>query len=137
MKDEKMTKGNTGARKEKRELTKIFLFYFLNNYQMAVDEESILVLVIHPVVSCYLLLNTSNLSQNSARELKFNTTGQCVPPLVATEEESSWYEGVKGCGIQCANPIFTPQEHEDLHQFVATIGGICLACAALTVVSWW
>ncbi|XP_037786917.1 smoothened homolog isoform X1 [Penaeus monodon] len=74
--------------------------------------------------------------KNSARELKFNTTGQCVPPLVATEEESSWYEGVKGCGIQCANPIFTPQEHEDLHQFVATIGGICLACAALTVLTY-
>lgn len=57
-----------------------------------------------------------------------------MPPLVATEEESSWYELVKGCGVQCANPIFTHEEHEDLHSFVATLGGVCVACSALTVV---
>lgn len=73
--------------------------------------------------------------QNSVRELRFNTTGQCASPLVSTEKESSWYKGVEGCGIQCANPIFTPEEHEDLHRFIATVGGVCLACAALTVVS--
>ncbi|XP_071512212.1 protein smoothened isoform X2 [Panulirus ornatus] len=74
--------------------------------------------------------------KNSVRELKFNTTGQCTSPLVATEEESSWYEGVKGCGIQCDNPMFTTDEHEDLHHFVATLGGVCLACAALTVLTY-
>ncbi|XP_053643135.2 protein smoothened isoform X2 [Cherax quadricarinatus] len=74
--------------------------------------------------------------KNSVRELKFNTTGQCAPPLVATEKESSWYEGVKGCGIQCANPIFTDEEHEDLHHFVAALGGVCLAFASLTVLTY-
>ncbi|KAK7076484.1 hypothetical protein SK128_007506 [Halocaridina rubra] len=74
--------------------------------------------------------------KNSVRELKFNTTGQCAAPLIAAEEESSWYEGVKGCGVQCPNPIFTPEEHEDLHRFVATLGGVCLACAALTVLTY-
>ncbi|XP_042205429.1 smoothened homolog isoform X2 [Homarus americanus] len=78
----------------------------------------------------------SHKCKNSVRELKFNTTGQCAPPLVATEEESSWYEGVKGCGVQCANPIFTAEEHEDLHHFVATLGGVCLALTALTVLTY-
>ncbi|KAG0716171.1 Protein smoothened [Chionoecetes opilio] len=74
--------------------------------------------------------------KNTVRELKFNTTGQCTPPLVATEEESSWYEGVKGCGVQCANPIFTDEEHKDLHSFVATLGGVCLACSTFTVLTY-
>lgn len=74
--------------------------------------------------------------KNTLRELKFNTTGQCTPPLVATEEESSWYEEMKGCGVQCANPIFTDEEHEDLHSFMATLGGVCVACSALTVLTY-
>ncbi|XP_045127939.1 LOW QUALITY PROTEIN: smoothened homolog [Portunus trituberculatus] len=74
--------------------------------------------------------------KNTVRELKFNTTGQCTPPLVATEEDSSWYEGVKGCGVQCANPIFTDEEHKDLHSFVATLGGVCLACSIFTVLTY-
>ena len=56
---------------------------------------------------------------------------------MATEEESSWYEGVKGCGVQCANPIFTDEEHKDLHSFVAAIGGVALACSSFTVVSFY
>ncbi|XP_068242026.1 protein smoothened isoform X2 [Palaemon carinicauda] len=74
--------------------------------------------------------------KNSVRELKFNTTGQCAPLLVATDEKSKWYEGVKGCGIQCANPMFTPEEHEDFHKFVVVLGGVCSACAALTVLTY-
>ncbi|KAK3890719.1 hypothetical protein Pcinc_005354 [Petrolisthes cinctipes] len=71
--------------------------------------------------------------KNSVRQMRFNTTGECVPPLVATEEEESWYEGVKGCGVQCASPVFTQEEHNDLHRFLATLGGVGLACATLTV----
>ncbi|KAJ8416413.1 hypothetical protein AAFF_G00357010 [Aldrovandia affinis] len=57
--------------------------------------------------------------QNEVQKIKFNTSGHCEAPLVKTDNENSWYEDVEGCGIQCDNPLFTEEEHSDMHTYIA------------------
>lgn len=67
--------------------------------------------------------------------MRFNTTAQCLPPLVPTDNPSAFYEGTEGCGLQCANPMFNPDEHRQIHDLIAWAGGICMAVNLFTVVS--
>lgn len=73
--------------------------------------------------------------QNEVQKLKFNTSGQCEAPLVKTDIQSSWYKDVEGCGIQCDNPLFTEEEHDDMHAYIAYFGTITLLCTFFTLVS--
>ncbi len=73
--------------------------------------------------------------QNAVQLLNFNTTGTCEKPLVPTKNQNSWYPEVEGCGIQCQNPLFTEEEHEEVHIFIAVFGSLCMACTLFTVVS--
>lgn len=66
--------------------------------------------------------------------VKINKTN-CPPPLVHTEEQDSWFEGIPGCGIQCENPIFTKEEHDRIHRFIGAFGTLSILCTAFTVVS--
>ena len=59
----------------------------------------------------------------------------CPVPLVNTEDEESWYEGIHGCGIQCENPIFTSEEHGRIRRFIGAFGTLSILCTAFTVVS--
>ncbi|KAG1695552.1 Ubiquitin carboxyl-terminal hydrolase 20 [Nymphon striatum] len=59
--------------------------------------------------------------KNDIMGLRFNSTGRCEKPLVRTENPISWYEGVEGCGIQCENPLFTTEEHQDMHLFIKVV----------------
>lgn len=68
------------------------------------------------------------------QKLKFNTSGQCEAPLVKTDIQSSWYKDVEGCGIQCDNPLFTEEEHNDMHAYIAYFGTITLLCTFFTLV---
>lgn len=72
--------------------------------------------------------------QNEVQKLKFNTSGQCEAPLVKTDIQSSWYKDVEGCGIQCDNPLFTEEEHDDMHAYIAYFGTITLLCTFFTLV---
>ncbi len=72
--------------------------------------------------------------QNEVQKLKFNTSGQCEAPLVKTDIQSSWYKDVEGCGIQCDNPLFTEEEHNDMHAYIAYFGTITLLCTFFTLV---
>jgi len=86
----------------------------------------------------WLFVNNSicNLAlQNDVRELKFNTTGQCLSPLVPTDNTQAFYEGVEGCGVRCQNPLLSEDEHSQIHQLVAWAGTICLLFNLFTVVS--
>ncbi|XP_064652196.1 protein smoothened-like [Lineus longissimus] len=67
--------------------------------------------------------------------LEFNKTSTCERPLVKTPNPSSWYEAVEGCGIQCQNPLFTQEEHDHVHIFIAVWGTICLLCTLFTVLT--
>lgn len=71
--------------------------------------------------------------QNEVQKLKFNTSGQCEAPLVKTDIQSSWYKDVEGCGIQCDNPLFTKEEHSDMHAYIAYFGSITLLCTFFTL----
>lgn len=70
---------------------------------------------------------------NEVQKLKFNTSGQCEAPLVKTDIQSSWYKDVEGCGIQCDNPLFTKEEHDDMHAYIAYFGTITLLCTFFTL----
>lgn len=76
-------------------------------------------------------------SQNEVQKIKFNTSGQCEAPLVKTDIQSSWYKDVEGCGIQCDNPLFTEEEHNDMHAYIAYFGTITLLCTFFTLVRLW
>lgn len=69
------------------------------------------------------------------QKIKFNTSGQCEAPLVKTDIQASWYKDVEGCGIQCDNPLFTEEEHSDMHGYIAIFGSITLLCTFFTLVS--
>ncbi|XP_061768244.1 protein smoothened [Nerophis ophidion] len=71
--------------------------------------------------------------QNEVQKLKFNMSGQCEAPLVKTDIQSSWYKDVEGCGIQCDNPLFTEEEHDDMHAYIAYFGTITLLCTFFTL----
>uniref|UniRef100_A0A8C5HG13 Protein smoothened n=1 Tax=Gouania willdenowi TaxID=441366 RepID=A0A8C5HG13_GOUWI len=70
---------------------------------------------------------------NEVQKLKFNISGQCEAPLVKTDIQSSWYKDVEGCGIQCDNPLFTEEEHNDMHAYIAYFGTITLLCTFFTL----
>ncbi|KAG7209538.1 hypothetical protein KM043_015618 [Ampulex compressa] len=75
------------------------------------------------------------LCKNDVRELKFNISGKCLRPLVPTDNALSIFEGVEGCGTQCDDPLFTPDEHKQIHSFIAWTAGICCSFNFFTVVT--
>lgn len=60
--------------------------------------------------------------------MKFNATGQCLAPLVATDSATSYYEGIEGCGVQCKDPLYTDDEHRQIYKLNGWFGSICLGC---------
>ncbi|XP_048864698.1 smoothened homolog [Brienomyrus brachyistius] len=71
--------------------------------------------------------------QTEVQKIKFNTSGNCEAPLVKTDNQKSWYKNVEGCGIQCNNPLFTDEEHADMHVYIAAFGSITLFCTFFTL----
>ncbi|GFO12560.1 smoothened [Plakobranchus ocellatus] len=67
--------------------------------------------------------------------VSFNTTGKCEPPLVRTDNPDSWYAGVEGCGVPCNNPLFSEEQHKEVHTFIAVFGSVCLVCTLFTVLT--
>ncbi|KAL3891615.1 hypothetical protein ACJMK2_003870 [Sinanodonta woodiana] len=74
------------------------------------------------------------------KDVTFDTAGSCVAPLIRTTVESNWYEEVKGCGIQCQNPLYTEDEHSVVHIFIAVCGSLCIAstlfCVLTFIIDW-
>lgn len=73
--------------------------------------------------------------KTEARDLRFNTSGWCQPPLVVTDMVDSWYEGWEGCGLHCHNALFTEKEHDEIHTFISVVGCLCLLCSLFTVLT--
>uniref|UniRef100_A0A1B6DDX7 Protein smoothened n=1 Tax=Clastoptera arizonana TaxID=38151 RepID=A0A1B6DDX7_9HEMI len=67
-------------------------------------------------------------------QLKFSS-GRCKEPMVQTDNPISYYDGVEGCGVQCDNPLFTPDERYQIHRFVAWAATTCLVFNLFTVVT--
>lgn len=73
---------------------------------------------------------------NDVRDMKFNITGQCMLPLVTTDSAASYYPDIEGCGIQCKNPLYTDDEHRQIHNLNAWGAGFCLICNALSIATY-
>ena len=58
---------------------------------------------------------------NSITEIQFNTTSQCVAPLIAVSDPDSWYEETE-CGLQCQDPLFTKAELDRVSVFIFVLG---------------
>ncbi|XP_055381678.1 protein smoothened [Condylostylus longicornis] len=72
---------------------------------------------------------------NDAREMKFNVTGNCLKPLVPTESSTSHFHGIEGCGIQCKDPLYTEDEHRQIHKLIAWGASICLLCNLFVIIT--
>ena len=76
--------------------------------------------------------------QNEVRELKFNNiTPKCQSPLVETNNNQAFVDGVDGCGLPCNSPLFSREEHEQVQRFTQTLAAMCLATNLFAVVSKW
>ena len=69
------------------------------------------------------------------RELKFNITPKCQPPLVETDNSLAYVEGADGCGLPCNSPLFSQEEHEQVQRFTRTLAAMCLTTNLFAVVS--
>ncbi|KAM7352157.1 smoothened, frizzled class receptor isoform 2-T2 [Cochliomyia hominivorax] len=63
---------------------------------------------------------------NDVREMKFNLTGQCLEPLVPAESSASYHPGVEGCGVRCKDPLYTDDEHRQIHKLIGWGATLCL-----------
>ena len=70
---------------------------------------------------------------NNVREMKFNATGTCLAPLVATDSSTSYYKDIEGCGIQCKDPLYTDDEHRQIFKLNGWCATICLLCNLFAV----
>ncbi|XP_071558096.1 protein smoothened isoform X1 [Temnothorax nylanderi] len=75
------------------------------------------------------------LCQNDIRELKFNISGKCLKPLVPTDNALSIFDGVEGCGTPCYDPLYTSDEHDQIHLFIRWAAGICCFFNLVTIVT--
>ncbi|XP_056644172.1 protein smoothened [Diorhabda carinulata] len=57
--------------------------------------------------------------KNDIHEVKFNTTGYCMDPLVKTDKQEWWYPDVEGCGLKCKDSLYTENEHYQIHKLIA------------------
>ncbi|KAJ8688141.1 hypothetical protein QAD02_023936 [Eretmocerus hayati] len=51
-----------------------------------------------------------SLCEDDERGIKFNTTGECLLPLVPTNNSLAVFEGIEGCGYPCSDPLYTYNE---------------------------
>lgn len=86
----------------------------------------------------FLKCNETNFPKsckNDAHEMKFNTTGQCLGPLVPVNDSSKSYSGIEGCGLQCKDPLLTDDEHRLIGKLVGWGFSICFVCCGFAVVT--
>ncbi|KAL4218471.1 hypothetical protein ACF0H5_023205 [Mactra antiquata] len=65
----------------------------------------------------------------------FDTVSDCSGPLIETNIESNWYDNIKGCGLQCENPLYTSSQHYIIHTIVAVLAGLSLLSTCFTLIT--
>lgn len=76
-----------------------------------------------------------NCKRDYFREPKFNTTGECLHPLIPSDNPLALFEGVDGCGIPCSDPMYSQDEKNQIHSIIFWAASICLFCSIFTVVN--
>nr|UYR58210.1 smoothened precursor [Eupentacta fraudatrix] len=79
------------------------------------------------------IYKTGCTEHNVFQDAEVNSPGECQYPLVATDNELSWYEHAEGCGIQCEDVFFTEEEHSKMHRFIAVLASLCLILTFFTL----
>lgn len=75
------------------------------------------------------------LCKNDIREIKFNTSSQCLHPLVPINDNPlAVFEGVEGCGIPCSDPFYTEDEQKQIHSLIFYAAAICCMFNLFTMV---
>uniref|UniRef100_A0A1B0C9F1 Protein smoothened n=1 Tax=Lutzomyia longipalpis TaxID=7200 RepID=A0A1B0C9F1_LUTLO len=64
---------------------------------------------------------------NDVREIKFNVSGQCLKPLIQADAAANYYSDIEGCGLQCKDPLYTDDEHHQIHKLIGWGATLCLA----------
>lgn len=70
-------------------------------------------------------------------KLKFNTSdSHCEYPLVETYRSSMYhYPDIEGCELQCHDPMFSMDEHRQIHNLIKWLATLCFICNLFTIVS--
>uniref|UniRef100_A0A182TC12 Protein smoothened n=1 Tax=Anopheles maculatus TaxID=74869 RepID=A0A182TC12_9DIPT len=84
-------------------------------------------------LKCNETLYPPKCNNDVREEMKFNATGQCQKPLVAADLPSNYYKEIDGCGVQCKDPLYTDDEHRQIHKLVAWGASVCLAFNIFTL----
>ena len=72
---------------------------------------------------------------NRSKRARFNSSTQCVAPLLHTTVPSAYFPEIEECGLQCQSPILTSAEYTSLHRTVAGAGAVSLTCSLLAVLT--
>lgn len=95
--------------------------------------------------------------KNDIHELKFNTTGFCMEPLVRTDHPDWFYQGntqismfliifiqlitnflcldIEGCGLRCKDAFYTENEQYQIHKLVGYCVLLCITFNLFTIVT--
>lgn len=71
--------------------------------------------------------------KNDIQEMKFNTTGFCLDPLVKTDKPEWWYHNIEGCGLKCKDSLYTENEHQQIHKLLSYCLLICVLLNWFTI----
>ncbi|XP_044253249.1 protein smoothened isoform X2 [Tribolium madens] len=63
--------------------------------------------------------------KNDVQELRFNTTGFCMEPLVKTDNQNWFYPDVEECGLRCKDSLYTENEHYQIHKLIGYCVLVC------------
>ncbi|XP_059620467.1 protein smoothened [Phlebotomus argentipes] len=72
---------------------------------------------------------------NDVREIKYNVTGQCLKPLIPADTSANYFGNIDGCGLECKDPLYTDDEHKQIHKFIAYGASICLVANLFAIVT--
>ncbi|OQR71892.1 smoothened-like [Tropilaelaps mercedesae] len=77
----------------------------------------------------------SEMRKSETPKIRFNLTGYCPSPLVATSDRESWFSEIDGCGISCReNPLISVEEQAEKSWYDAWFVFFSASCCILTVV---
>ncbi|KAF7282687.1 hypothetical protein GWI33_002154 [Rhynchophorus ferrugineus] len=73
--------------------------------------------------------------RNDIHEMKFNTTGYCMEPLIKTDKVEWYFKDVEGCGLHCKDSRYTENENYQIHKLITYCALICIILNLFTVMT--
>ena len=70
---------------------------------------------------------------NRSKRARFNSSQQCVAPLLFTTAKSAFFPGIEDCGLPCASPVLSNEQYDTVHATVGAGVTISLICSLLAV----